>query len=659
MKSKKTNQKIKKLFAILLCAAFLLPSFAQAQFSAITGSLSDSSVPIYSNQIGEPASENGVIGGALNKLGLSDISNKFSSAMSAISKTQCYSQSALDALNTADNVSKWSFGGMKLLIGDTGEALMIQGKITALNNALSCVKGQLDAAKKVEVGTLIQGQLREAAIQQYSTELATIQKRLDDLSSQYRNATRDFWKTMLVKALLETSKSISINLVNSLVNKYRITDFQGYADTVGGQVYTTQFIVKNAKDNADQLVLHSILTNPLSKSVIQPAIYQRADTALGFDPDQLSLTDPDFYTKSARIGAGNANPYVLQADAIARAAEAQAAGQQAAQSEIALGNGLKAPRDCTGSLAEQEAIDQSYNALNAEFENRSDLLDSLLNTKKTAKNLTAAQIAQLDEDIAKAKADLEDVQKRAAALPNRVGKPVIQICKGIVSPASVVYSGIDTVFGQFTEKLSDYNDNNLPFFVNFISDIGTEIGTNLIFGGNAKNTILSEMGNIETAAGMGLGYAIASSKEDSQKKFADMQKGVSINYEAKTENGKTVYYLSWDVDKNVLADANYVTITGGAGLPANILNKRLSVNFAGAQDKEFKVNVMNPGDYTYTITVYGAPDKSGNGKQLVTNTVTLTIKEQSVSSGSGPTVFGAFTEKPLELIRGPSGIKIR
>lgn len=61
----------------------------------------------------------------------------------------------------------------------------------------------------------------------------------------------------------------------------------------------------------DQLSLaRSIRQN--SEPQVQPAVLDRISSALGFDPNAVSTTDPYFYIRMALVGLNNNNPYIQQ-----------------------------------------------------------------------------------------------------------------------------------------------------------------------------------------------------------------------------------------------------------------------------------------------------------------------------------------------------------
>src|SRR6185369_12574263 len=171
-----------------------------------------------------------------------------------------------------------------------------------------------------------------------------------------------------------------------------------YADSLATMSYDNQFIRQNFSDNQSQLMARAFIENPLIRYKIQPAIFVAADTALGYNPATLSVTDPNFYTQMAAAGNANANPYFKQAVYVGSADQARAQAVAAAEQQISQGVGYKAPVNCAGSLAQQQQVDARARALNNQMADRKALLDDLVNAKNLGKNVPDAEILKAQSD---------------------------------------------------------------------------------------------------------------------------------------------------------------------------------------------------------------------------------------------------------------------
>jgi hypothetical protein len=224
-----------------------------------------------------------------------------------------------------------------------------------------------------------------------------------------------------------------------------------------------------------------------------------------------------------------------------------------AQNEILLGSGLKAPRNCSGNVNEQKAIDQKWAQTNDQLKNRLDLYNDLKNAYATQySKLSLSEQKKLSDDLKKAENDYITASRQLKAMPTSYKSPVLKICEAIASPAELVNKGIDKSFNAFSKSLSDYNDNNLPFFMTWVSDIGSNIANNLIFGGNLKASLLAESSNLAQAINYGLSYA------DSQSAKKNLENGINFGYDY--GNSSNEYILHWEMVNVDRAD--YVTING-------------------------------------------------------------------------------------------------
>jgi len=522
-----------------------------------------------------------------------------------------------------DKAVSFGFGGLSLISGGANVAAQLQAKITAIEGFKVCRQAILVTLDAIVTPSVFTASQKETLYNAVSTVLATLKAREEPLVNQLRVVQQGFWKTLVFNILIKTTKSVAINMANKLVNSYKIKDFAKYADAVATQVYDSQFILNNFSGNkADQMLVRSILNNPAVQSQIPPAIFMRADQALGFNPKTISYSDPNFYSKMASVGGGYANPYFQNVVLTSQAEQIRSRSVATAQAEIAQSTGLKTPRNCLGTMAQQNSIDLSYKALNDKLQDRQNLLNDLLNAQNLGRSVKQS-------DIDRARADYDSVLRELQALPNSVQSPIVKICEGIVSPPSLINKGIDEAFKSIGQNMGTYNENNLPFFINFITDVATQISNNLIFGGGIGGShILDEnAGNLARAGALGLGALTANNQVKQDKNF--------IFKSTQTDDGSdptsATFELSWDASG--VANAQQIAITG-PNLPA-------AYNGIMAPDISSSVNVTVavPGTYTYTITVYG------KSKADVLGSITLTIAPSAVE--------GAFTDKPSISIRGP------
>lgn len=549
--SKQINNKIIKIITGFLLGVFVFMPVAHAQIPSV------SKVPV-----ADEAVERALVGSTSNILdstGIGNLVSAFNEGLKKFSELACKTKKITDILETADDINKWSFGGLKLITGDVGESKMLLGKIEVLNGYLkTCLEPSITSAKALNPPSIKHMQEKQTVLDALTREKASVEQRLDQLNHQYRLATQNFWKSLTITVLIKTTKTVAQRLVNTLTAKYKVNDVLKYADAIASNVYTAQLIQDRAVDGQEQLILRSIITNPLLRSKVDSAIYQRAADALElngstFTASGISANDPDFYLKLGKFGNPETNPAFMKTVYENRASEINNVSLSSAQNEILLGSGLKAPRNCSGNVNEQKAIDQKWAQANDQLSNRLQLLNDLKNAYSTrSQYVNDAETKRIQEDLKKAEADYIKASQQLKAMPTSYKSPVLKICEAIASPAELVNKGIDKAFGAFSSSMSDYNDNNLPFFMSWVSDIGSNIANNLIFGGNLKASLLAESSNLAQAINYGLSYA------DSQSAKKNLENGINFGYDY--GNSSNEYILHWEMVNVDRAD--YVTING-------------------------------------------------------------------------------------------------
>lgn len=619
--------KLRKYFAAILAGIFLLqPVFVLAQLGEV------------------PTVGRGETGGIAGGI----LSAASKTALAGVSTANELCQKAEEVFQSANTIKGIAYGGLSLIGGNQTEVADLEIYKNAMDGFIKCREGARTALQAVATVNLYDGQTKQRLNDDINLALKNLQKRRDDIETQAKIAKRGLWKGILAAILIKTTKVVAQRLVNSLTAKFKINDVMRYADAVSSQVYQVQLIKDRAVDNQEQLILRSIITNPLLRTKIDSAIYQRAADALqlngqAFSSRTMSADDPDFYLKLAKFGTPEASPQFLQTAYQNRASEIQSAGLSSAQNEILLGSGLKAPRTCAGNVNEQKAIDQRWIQVNDQMSNRAALYEDLQNTY----NIKYAQLndrekQQLVSDLKKAEADYLKAANQLKAMPASYDSPILTLCEKIASPAESVNKGIDAAFKSFSKGLSDYNDNNLPFFMNWVGDIGSNIASSLIFGGGVKATLLTESGNISQAANLALSFADANAAKK------NLDNGISFNYE--NGNSASEYILSWEMVD--VKNASFVTITGDgiSDIQRDPATGQVRIDPVSRQPLMNRLPpsgsaaIQTKTGGNYILRVY---DSSG---KLLTNQASLKVNVSAASSDSS--VQGVFIKKPAESLRG-------
>lgn len=602
-------------------------------------------------------------------------------------------QKAEETFNAVNTVKGIAYGGLSLIGGNKVEVADLEAYKKAIDGFILCRQRVRDTLQAVVTTNLYDGQTKQRLSDEINLALRNLEKRRDEIETQAKIAKRGLWKGILAALLLRTTKIVTQRLVNSLTSKFKINDIMQYADAVASNVYTAQLIHDRAVDNEEQMILRSIISNPLLRTKIDNVIYQRAADALElngevFSARSITANDPDFYLKLAKFGDAETNVPFLKTAYENRASEIQSAGLASAQHEILLGSGLKAPRSCAGNINEQKSIEMRWAQANDKLANRLALYNDLLEAYNTKfGQLSAKEQQKLLSDLKKAEIDYLKASQELKAMPTTfrsvdnkaTGQKkslLFKTCEAIASPAESVNKGIEQAFDKYAKSLADYNDNNLPFFMSWIADIGANIASNLIFGGGGlKESLLAESGNLAQAVNLGLSFA------DAQAAKKNLENGIRFDYDK--GNGTDEFILSWEILD--VSNADFVTING-----SGISDVRRDASGRVVTDPQTKLPVLNRLPLSgstairtktggqYILRVY---DKLG---RLLTNQGSINIDVSSTRPPSGGggnnlvcggnyasyqacvnetndvayctsicgTVSGAFLKRPTESLRG-------
>lgn len=572
------------------------------------------------------------------------------SALEGLDKANQGLAVAEQAYFAGDTTAQIGFGGLALISGGASLQSQLSAKLAKITGFITLrqtqVRTPLLAVLPVNTFTAAR---KQALLSEVDNAIKSLEQRAEPIKAHLTIVQQGFWKSVVIQTLLKTTKLVSQRLVNSLTSRYKINDVMQYADAVASNVYTAQLINDRAADNSEQLILRSIISNPLLRTKVDSAIYQRAADALelngqAFSARTTSADDPDLYLKLVKFGAPEASPEFLKTAYENRAAEIQSAGVASAQNEILLGSGLKAPRTCEGNVNEQQAIDQKWGLANDKLQNRSTLYEGLQNAYNTKYQLLSAkEQKQLTADLKKAEADYLKAASELKAMPTSYKNTVLKICEKIASPAESVNKGIDAAFKSFSKGLSDYNDNNLPFFMNWISDIGSNIASNLIFGGDVKSTLLAESGNLAEAVNLGLSFVDANAAKK------NLENGINFNYEK--GNTSDEYILSWEILD--VKNASFVTINGSGitDIQRNPTTGQVVIEPITKQPVQNRlptsgsIGIKTKVGGSYSLKVY---DSKG---QLLTNQGSLNLVIESVQN---TTQSGQKTTNPPPTYQYPS-----
>jgi hypothetical protein len=166
----------------------------------------------------------------------------------------------------------------------------------------------------------------------------------------------------LVSSFSQFMGSFMDKMLTRLEENYKIANFMYYSDALVSGQYVNDYLNKYVSSDLDKQIVKKFIpqfncgkNDPGLKIVFE----RKAQDTLGFDPEAVSPTDPDYYQKMARVGNFLTNPdgsgWSMIYEDMANQAKTEA--ESAAEKEL-VSPGLKTPRDTI-----KKAISSSVNNL--------------------------------------------------------------------------------------------------------------------------------------------------------------------------------------------------------------------------------------------------------------------------------------------------------
>lgn len=418
------------------------------------------------------------------------------SLASTAAKTACDTLvTTAETLNTTEAASGFLSLGIGLISADFTEATRTQALITSYSAAKTCVHNLLGTwFNNQSTSTLLQGGDLRNDIDRYTKIDADLGKRLQDLTARQSATTKDFLKAVLTKIALGVTQNLTNEVMDGLISQYKISDFSKYADTLGTQLYTMNYINNNYSGNdKQQLMIRAIAQASFDKAperftVAANYAQTLAEEQTGCDRSQLSIADPNFYFLLAESGHTGCQPLnqLMKAEQLAGVARAQ--GQTAALNEINTGQGFIPVRSCGEGLAQQQAFDSDQQQI-------ADQMDVIRKTRKII-NQSGASYEEINTELAKANTELDGLKSQLDTLSTqRLGEATKSICEAIESPGAFIANSIQNFLSSHLENSMTLKSDNLPYTLSFLGDLATNFITDIITGsGNSDSTLLTEEG---------------------------------------------------------------------------------------------------------------------------------------------------------------------
>lgn len=613
--------------------------------------------------------------GALNPIPVNDGGNvaqnaAYEAAMAVPRGAYQVCLETVNAADIADTGAQLGFSGLSLIGGDAALLTRLGAKISAYQAFITCANLKLAIMQGVPAGNVFTANKKQELISQVNAAIITYKTKLEQTQARYNNANQGFWKTLVFNILIKTSKAVANALVTKLVNNYKIRDYKQYADSLATLTYDNQFIRQNFPDAQGQLMARAILENPSFRYQVPPGIFVAADAALGFDPKGVNPNDPFFYAKMASVGSSQANPYYQHSVMVGGVDQAKANSLAYAQGNILQSQGLKAPVNCAGTLAQQQAIDGQTKALSDKLADREALLNSFEQAQSLNQPINQAAYQ-------KAKADYQAALTSWNNSPDALGKnnAAIIMCEAIVAPSTLIDKGINEAFKSVGSKLGQYDSNNLPGFINIIGDVASQIGSSLIFGGvsGAKGALLINEGRVVNGAVEAANEAVYA------KTSENLAKGINFGPPEPDSNTADGYTLSWEIITQKISTASFVTISGD-GISSTKTDPVTKATVPNKLPLSGNYSITTKTGGTYIITVFDVNGRALTSGSTILKPVAGSSSPAGSASGSAVcggnysslqacinqvgdasyctsvcgTVQGAFTNKPSLDIRGPA-----
>lgn len=619
MSKKEKQNTFEKIVLAVLCLNILFQPFdVKAQtpplpvvdFGAIAvlGGMA-TELGLISASIGVPGVEQGVMAG---------VNATVDAACKGISKAE-------EAVATAD-----SFGNFSLIGGSPAEAAKITAKLAALQTVKTCREVQLEAYKKVPVTSLIVGQelvRKQAAL---ATEINELGIRIENLTQRQSQTFKDVLKAVSVKLLLNFSQKLTTRLVNSLIAKYKIGNYLKYADAVATQIYEKQHISQNYPDKESQLIVASVLNSDVFNGGILPSVRIQTARNLGFIPDQLVVSDPDYWVKMAQVGSAKADPYFMQSVFEGRADLAKATGLLNARTEISQGKGFIPVRNCQGSVVEQNNIYKQ----NLQLSYKADM-DRQVFERLQAQFASNPNDQEVKANMILAAGQYRKSQENLSNLPTELNSPVVEICSAITNPGAFMADGITSLLKSQIDQSANIKTENLPFYGQFILTVANGLISNIFEGGHSNLKLLTEAG-VNASNILSVDYLNGLQQpSELQTASAGTENGGAFiafdDIDPSVPQRAGTYNLKWDARN--YPDIDDVTVFGTSGYCLNTVNGQcrpitaLSGNLA--------VNLTQPGNYEFKLDVYTKSNTGNVPNKTITARITITQTAATLTLGNG------------------------
>jgi hypothetical protein len=577
--------------------------------------------------------------------------------------------SACTGIETAEKIAATadSFGDFTAVGGSPVESVKLTAKIAALESVRTCRVANKEALLKLPSLSVVGATEVAKRQNDLSAEISALGIRIDNLTARKNASIKEVLKAVLVRIVLNLNKSLTTELVNNMVDKYRIEDYLAYGDAVATQVYSAKFINENYKGDArNQMMIRAALLSeklPSQAKVVAAFANQKAEEYLGEECGSVNGTaaavssqdDPAKFARClAAYGNAQANPAYHKSQADDQAAVVKAAAKSAAQNELDSSNGFAPARNCSGAVSQQQQIDAQYEKAASDYALYARVVNNLEQAlEANPPTTTQEEYDKAQNAYAQAKADYE------ALSASGTGSKIIDICEAISTPGEFVSQRIGDFLTQHLNQASSLQADNLPFYADFISGVASNFLTNIITGrGGSKTQVLKEAG-VDALRGSVNVLASGTAQGQAQIKppvfnGSNTTPSASISvYPAGGQNTDTRSTL--EIGKKYVLVGNYTNIS-----------KATDVIISGASpevDREYSIDSLKTG-YSFNNFEFEIPfiAQAGTAGDPPIKVINVTFIVKSTEAGKDDQSFGPYsytytlgTVKGATTVVGPRG----
>ncbi len=404
-------------------------------------------------------------------------------------------------------ISSLNAKNVGLIGGSETEATLNTTQSKIQRTALDCIVGYVSRLNSVKTSNLKDADDLERLQQNYSGIRDALSQRVDATEARASAGWKEVLRAFMVKTILSINKTLTTELVNKMIDKYKISDYLAYGDALASQVYSMKYINENFTGNTrQQMMIRSILQSQKIPSkmnnVIQIANAQANEyigQACNVANPSLAQNDEMYFIRCvAGLGSnlGNKDYYISQA--VDQAGAAFSVGKAMAAQEISQSNGYAPPRNCSGSLAQQQQIDTAVDTASQALKLEQSILARLKDAAPEERAKAQAKVDQAQANFNKTFEQLKNTGGNIATSGENKGKAqggaIIDICEAIASPANFVATSLGDFLKQHLEQSTQLKSDNLPWYLNFLSDVTSNFLTNMLTGGKDKAQVLKEAG---------------------------------------------------------------------------------------------------------------------------------------------------------------------